>query len=82
MVNTGGLGDVMGALPKALAKRGHRVMVVVPRYADYEGVADTGVRHKINMFGSMQEVRGVACSPACRALATLRMCPGWTDDIL
>lgn len=29
---TGGLGDVMGALPVALAKRGHRVMVVSPRW--------------------------------------------------
>ncbi len=29
---TGGLGDVMAALPVALAARGHRVMVVTPRY--------------------------------------------------
>jgi len=28
---TGGLGDVMGALPQAMAERGHRVMVVSPR---------------------------------------------------
>lgn len=28
---TGGLGDVMGALPKAMAKRGHRVMAIAPR---------------------------------------------------
>jgi glycogen synthase len=28
----GGLGDVVGALPKALARRGHRVMVVFLPY--------------------------------------------------
>ena len=33
----------MQALPKALARRGHRVMVVMPRYKDYEGVFDTEV---------------------------------------
>lgn len=39
-VKTGGLADVMGALPKALAELGHEVMVVLPKYtlisAEYE----------------------------------------------
>ncbi|KAM5581394.1 hypothetical protein ABKV19_010554 [Rosa sericea] len=41
---TGGLGDVAGALPKALARRGHRVMVVAPRYGNYAELQDLGVR--------------------------------------
>ena len=32
IVKTGGLGDVVGALPRALRARGHDVRVVVPRY--------------------------------------------------
>jgi starch synthase len=32
-VKTGGLADISGALPKALLKLGHRVTVVLPRYA-------------------------------------------------
>src|SRR5512142_425926 len=29
---TGGLADVLGALPRALARLGHRVTVMLPRY--------------------------------------------------
>jgi starch synthase len=32
-VKTGGLADISGALPKALGRLGHRVTVVLPRYA-------------------------------------------------
>jgi len=53
---TGGLGDVVGALPKSMADRGHRVMVVVPRYANYPEAFDTGVRWSFPVFGSDQEV--------------------------
>jgi hypothetical protein len=53
---TGGLGDVAKALPKALQRRGHRVMVVMPRYENYEGAIDTGVRVKFNIMGEKTEV--------------------------
>ncbi|KAD4887950.1 hypothetical protein R6Q59_034942 [Mikania micrantha] len=43
---TGGLGDVAGALPKALAQRGHRVMVVVPLYCDHGELKDAGIRRR------------------------------------
>jgi len=33
---TGGLADVLGALPKVLAQRGHEVAVVIPRYKKIE----------------------------------------------
>ena len=54
--DAGGLGDVMGALPKALARRGHRVMVVVPRYSNYEEGWETGVRTRFRVMGSDTEV--------------------------
>ncbi|KAG0600329.1 hypothetical protein M758_11G024900 [Ceratodon purpureus] len=53
---TGGLGDVVGALPKALARRGHRVMVVAPRYSNYEEAWETGVRRIYNVAGQDMEV--------------------------
>ncbi|KAK9790564.1 hypothetical protein WJX73_007353 [Symbiochloris irregularis] len=37
---TGGLGDVMGSLPVAMARRGHRVMVVTPRYLNGDSSND------------------------------------------
>ena len=47
-VKTGGLGDVIGALPRALAKRGHEVLCVIPKYAvidgQHWGFRDTGRR--------------------------------------
>ncbi|KAI8462947.1 MAG: starch synthase catalytic domain-containing protein, partial [Monoraphidium minutum] len=45
----GGLGDVMAALPAALAARGHRVMTVAPRYESYADAWDTGVRVPVQL---------------------------------
>ncbi|XP_028116734.1 granule-bound starch synthase 2, chloroplastic/amyloplastic-like [Camellia sinensis] len=54
--NDCGLGDVAGALPKALAQRGHRVMVVAPWYGNYAEPQDTGVRKMYRVDGQDMEV--------------------------
>lgn len=53
----GGLGDVMSALPKALSRRGHRVMAIAPRYENYEEGWETGSRIRVKVFDQEQEVR-------------------------
>ena len=54
-VKTGGLGDVIGALPRALARRGHELLVVLPKYGAIDaqafGLRDTGRRIEVQMPG-------------------------------
>nr|ACN41111.1 unknown [Picea sitchensis] len=54
---TGGLGDVLGGLPPALAARGHRVMTVSPRYDQYKDSWDTGVSIDIKVGDKTESVR-------------------------
>ncbi|ABS24357.1 glycogen synthase GlgA [Anaeromyxobacter sp. Fw109-5] len=50
---TGGLGDVAGALPRALAARGHAVSVVTPRYGTIDPHA-----HRLRPLHRALDVRG------------------------
>jgi starch synthase len=56
---TGGMGDVCGALPRALAMRGNRAVTVSPRYGrERDNLAwDTGVEFSFWLFGAWHTVR-------------------------
>lgn len=58
---TGGLGDVLGGLPPAMAARGHRVMTVSPRYDQYKDAWDTTVVIEIQVGDRVEKVRFFHC---------------------
>ncbi|XP_065858454.1 granule-bound starch synthase 1, chloroplastic/amyloplastic [Euphorbia lathyris] len=58
---TGGLGDVLGGLPPAMAARGHRVMTVSPRYDQYKDAWDTSVLVEIAVGDRVETVRFFHC---------------------
>ncbi len=54
---TGGLADVAGALPPALAERGHQVWAVSPRYRHVPDAVEQPERLYVWLFGMHHEVR-------------------------
>ncbi|XP_058206267.1 granule-bound starch synthase 1, chloroplastic/amyloplastic-like [Rhododendron vialii] len=58
---TGGLGDVLGGLPPAMAANGHRVMTVSPRYDQYKDAWDTEVFVEIKVGDRLETVRFFHC---------------------
>lgn len=58
---TGGLGDVLGGLPPALAGHGHRVMTVSPRYDQYKDAWDTNVLVEVKVGDRIETVRFFHC---------------------
>ncbi|XP_077247493.1 granule-bound starch synthase 1, chloroplastic/amyloplastic-like [Tasmannia lanceolata] len=58
---TGGLGDVLGGLPPAMAANGHRVMTVTPRYDQYKDSWDTSVTVEVKVGDRVETVRFFHC---------------------
>ncbi|XP_058105004.1 granule-bound starch synthase 1, chloroplastic/amyloplastic-like isoform X2 [Magnolia sinica] len=58
---TGGLGDVLGGLPPAMAANGHRVMTVSPRYDQYKDAWDTSVVAEIPVGDKTEAVHFFHC---------------------
>ncbi|XWS61498.1 hypothetical protein CRYUN_Cryun07bG0130900 [Craigia yunnanensis] len=58
---TGGLGDVLGGLPPAMAAQGHRVITVSPRYDQYKDAWDTSVLVELKVGDKIETVRFFHC---------------------
>ncbi|KAJ6826251.1 granule-bound starch synthase 1b, chloroplastic/amyloplastic isoform X2 [Iris pallida] len=58
---TGGLGDVLGGLPPAMAANGHRVMAIAPRYDQYMDAWDTCIVAELKVGDEIETVRFFHC---------------------
>ncbi|KAE9615336.1 hypothetical protein Lal_00048515 [Lupinus albus] len=58
---TGGLGDVLGGLPPALAGNWHRVMTISPRYDQYKDAWDTSVIVEVKVGNRTEKVGFFHC---------------------
>jgi starch synthase len=65
---TGGLAEVVGALPTALSRLGHHVTVVLPKYRAVEAAAATRIPHTFRL-GSRGETVAFLVFPAVTAPA-------------
>lgn len=75
-VKTGGLADVIGALPKALVAAGHDVRVVIPRYGWIDGP-----QFGLSVFApSVSVPTGDAADTATIYTTTVQAVPVWLVD--
>jgi starch synthase len=70
-VKSGGLADVVGALPKVLAARGHEVSVILPRYSMIDG-ARFGLQPFLNPLGVWMGNTEEWCASEVADLASVR----------
>lgn len=71
---TGGLADVTGALSRALARLGHTVTLVIPRYRGIEAVGRPGRPRAVRMGGRVFDVRLVEVDRGPRERVVLVEC--------